>query len=40
MGIASWVGQISEENSVLVDILQDAGAMLVFSRQLLVAELT
>lgn len=28
MGIASWVGQISKENSVLVDILQDAGAIL------------
>lgn len=27
MGIASWIGQISEENSVLVDILLDAGAM-------------
>jgi len=27
MGIASWVGHISQENSVLVDILQDAGAM-------------
>lgn len=28
MGIASWVGDISKENSVLVDILLDAGAVL------------
>ncbi|RDW78048.1 amidase-1 [Coleophoma crateriformis] len=28
MGVASWIGQISKENSVLVDILQDAGAIL------------
>jgi len=28
MGIASWIGQISKENSVLVDILQNAGAIL------------
>lgn len=28
MGIASWIGQISKENSVLVDILQNAGAVL------------
>ncbi|KAH8663558.1 amidase signature domain-containing protein [Tricladium varicosporioides] len=27
MGIASWIGQVSKENSVLVDILQDAGAI-------------
>lgn len=27
MGIASWIGHISKENSVLVDILQNAGAM-------------
>ncbi|KAH6681684.1 amidase signature domain-containing protein [Halenospora varia] len=28
MGVASWIGQISKENSVLVDILQNAGATL------------
>lgn len=28
MGIASWVGHISKQNSVLVDILLDAGAIL------------
>lgn len=28
MGIASWIGQVSKENSVLVDILQNAGAIL------------
>ncbi|KAF2098440.1 Acetamidase, partial [Rhizodiscina lignyota] len=28
LGIASWIGQISSENSVLVDILLDAGAIL------------
>lgn len=28
MGIASWIGQTSKENSVLVDILQNAGAIL------------
>jgi amidase len=28
MGIASWLGDISEENSVLVDILLNAGAVL------------
>lgn len=28
VGIASWIGQISSENSVLVDILLDAGAVL------------
>jgi amidase len=28
MGIASWIGNISKENSVLVDILQNAGAIL------------
>jgi hypothetical protein len=27
MGIASWIGEISEKNSVLVDVLLGAGAM-------------
>lgn len=28
MGIASWIGQISKDNSVLVDILQNSGAII------------
>lgn len=32
MGITSWIGHISKENSILVDILLDAGAMYVVSR--------
>jgi hypothetical protein len=27
MGIASWIGEISEKNSVLVEVLLSAGAM-------------